>query len=290
VVVAIALAMPLLLRHAAHQTARPGALQVVAAENFWGNIAAQIGGDRVDVTSIISDPNTDPHLYESSANDAAAVAVADLVITNGLGYDEFMTKLLAGSGRADRGVVEAARVLGVSGPDANPHLWYDLPRVPQVAAAIEQSLAAQDPAHAAEYERNLQSFNRSLSETDTVIAAIQRKYHGAPVAYTESVPAYLLAAAGLQVKTPDGFARSIEAGEDPAPADSAAMQGLLTSRSIKVLLYNAQATSPVTQRLRDLARQNGIPVVGVTETLPAAASYQSWQLDQVRSLLNALGG
>jgi len=289
-VMAIVIALPLVLVHKNAQT-KAGALNIVAAENFWGNIASQIGGNRVNVTSVITDPNADPHLYESDANDASRVASADVVIVNGLGYDDFMTKLLSASTNSNRQVLTASQILGVTGADANPHLWYDIPHVPLVAAQIEQALAAKDPSRASYYEQNLTNFDNSLAPINRAIATIKSKYAGAPVAYTEPVPGYLLADAGLSVKTPEAFARAIEDGNDPSPADDATMQNLMTRRSVKVLLYNSQATSQVTQNIRDLAKQQGIPVIGVSETLPGSAgSYQSWQLGQVEALLNALGG
>jgi len=270
-------------------TTTSGQLQVVAAENFWGNIAAQIGGDHVQVTSIISDPNADPHLYETDARDAEAVAQANVVIKNGLGYDEFIDKLLASSPSSNRQVISAQQVLNVTGSDPNPHLWYDTPEVPKVAAAIEQALIAKDPAHRADYEANLQQFDSSLQPIDKVVAEIKAEYPGAPVAYTERVPGYMLANAGLDVKTPVGFASAVEDGNDPSPGDTEAMDSLMTDHGVKVLLYNAQTTSPTTENVKKLASQAGIPVIGVTETLPASQkSYQSWQLAQVTALLNAL--
>jgi zinc/manganese transport system substrate-binding protein len=266
-----------------------GVVKVVAAENFWGDIASQIGGRHVKVTSIITDPTADPHLYESNARNAAAVASADIVITNGLGYDDFMDKLLGASGSSHRTVLSAQQIMGITDEGANPHLWYDTPKVAQVAAGIEAALAAKDPADKAEFEHNLAAFDDSLKPITDAIAQIKSKYPGAPVAYTEPVPGYLLAAAGLAVKTPEGFAKSIEEGDDPSPADAAAMDNLMTSRAIKVLLYNSQATSPVTQHARDLATAADIPVIGVTETLPQAYKhYQDWQLAQVNALLKAL--
>lgn len=289
-VVAAVIALPLALTRKNNSVGKAGNLNVVAAENFWGNIASQIGGDRVNVTSIITDPSADPHLYESDANDASKVASADLVITNGLGYDDFMSKLLSASTNKNRQTLDASQILGVTGADANPHLWYDVPRVPLVAGRIEQALAAKDPANKSYYEQNLSKFNNSLQDLNDTIATIKRKYAGAPVAYTEPVPGYLIADAGLDVNTPEAFARAIEDGNDPTPTDNTTMQNLMTSKAVKVLLYNSQATSPVTQHIRDLAKQNGIPVIGVSETLPAGeSSYQTWQLDQVRSLLKALG-
>jgi zinc/manganese transport system substrate-binding protein len=290
-VVAAVIAIPLVLTRKNASTTKAGALNVVAAENFWGNIASQIGGEHVNVTSIITDPSADPHLYESDANDASKVASADLVITNGLGYDDFMSKLMSASTNSKRQVLDASQILGVTGANANPHLWYDIPRVPLVATQIEQALAAKDPANKSYYEANLSKFDNSLTQINDTIAMIRQEYAGAPVAYTEPVPGYLLADAGLDVKTPEAFARAIEDGNDPTPADNTAMQNLMTSKAVKVLLYNSQATSPVTQNIRDLAKQHGIPVIGVSETLPSNEnSYQSWQLDQLKALLTALGG
>lgn len=265
-------------------------LQVVAAENFWGDIAGQIGDGHVHVTSIITDPTADPHLYESNANNAAAVSSAKVVIVNGVGYDDFMSKLLSTSKNDGRQVLTASKILGVTGEDANPHLWYDIPRVHLVAAKIAASYEAKDPAHKADYEHNLQVFDASLEPLLNTISKIKAKYPAAPVAYTEPVPGYLLADTGLSVKTPVGFSRAIEDGSDPSPADTAAMDRLMTNKSVRVLLYNSQATSPVTQHVQDLAKRSGVPVVGVTETLPTnERTYQSWQQDQLDKILSALG-
>lgn len=276
-------------RHSSHRTS--GKIQVVAAENFWGNVAAQVGGSDVQVTSIITDPSADPHLYESDAQNAAAVGSARLVVENGLGYDDFMDKLLSAAPSSQRAVLSARKILGISSNDPNPHLWYDTPRVKEVAAAIELQLTTIDPAHQSVYQQNLARFNASLQPILDTVATIKQKYGGSPVAYTERVPGYLLDNAGLNVKTPVGFARAIEDGNDPSPADATAMDNLLTGHGVKVLLYNSQATSAVTQHVEDVARQSGIPVVGVSETLPKnEATFQQWQLDQAKALLAALGG
>lgn len=274
----------------ATKTGSSNKINVVAAENFYGSIVSQIGGDHVNVTSIITDPSADPHLYESDARDASAIASANVVVINGLGYDDFMSKLLAASPKQDRQVLTAADVLNISGADANPHVWYDVPRIHQVAEAIESALAAKDPADKATFEQNLTKFNDSLQPVLDTIAQIKSKHAGAPVAYTERVPQYLLDDAGLTIKTPPGFAKAIEDGNEPSPADTQAMQALITGRSIKVLLYNSQATSPTSQHVRDLANQANIPIIGVTETLSTnEPTYQSWQLDQSKALLKALG-
>ena len=263
-------------------------LQVVAAENFWGNIAQQLGGQYVHVTSIITDPNADPHLYESSAKDASEVTSAKVVIVNGLGYDDFMSKLLGAATVSGRQVLTAQQILGE--PDgSNQHVWYNIPRVDEVAAQITNAYVAKDPAHKTAYQHNLTTFDQSLQPLLATISQIKQTYSGTPVAYTEPVPGYMLEAAGLNVETPEGFAKSIEDGTDPSPADTSAMDALMTNNSVKVLLYNAQATSPVTEHVKTLANQAGIPVIGVTETLPASeTTYQSWMADELHELQTAL--
>jgi zinc/manganese transport system substrate-binding protein len=272
-------------------SATAGSVGVVAGENFWGNITAQIGGAHVSVKSIISDPSADPHQYESDAADADAIAHARIVIENGLGYDDFLAKLLSASPNQQRVVINAAQVLGVHGNNANPHLWYDIPRVHQVAAAIETRLATIDPADKTVFAHNLTTFDTSLAPLLTIINEIKTKYPNAPIAYTERVPGYLLADIGADIKTPPGFAQAIEDGNDPSASDTQTMYNLMSGHQIKVLLYNAQATSPVTQHVRDLATRAGIPVIGVTETVPPSEhTYQNWQLHQLQALLQALGG
>ena len=188
-------------------------------------------------------------------------------------------------------VTKVADALGVSGADANPHLWYDVPRLPQIADAIAAALSTADPAHRAAYREGASAFVASLKPLDDAIASIRATFGGTAVAYTEPVPGYLLAAAGLVNRTPQEFSTAIEEGTDPTPQAVAETDALFTGRQVKVLLYNAQASSPITDQLRQLAQQNGIPVVPVTETLtPATDSFQAWQLGQVRALTRALGG
>jgi zinc/manganese transport system substrate-binding protein len=263
-------------------------VRVVAAENFWGDIASQIGGRDVRVTSLITDPSADPHLFETDARDAATLAAAQVVIENGAGYDGWMSSLLGADGGNPR-IVNAASALHVGGGDPNPHLWYDIPRVPVVAAAIESALTKAAPQDASAFAKNLATFDASLAPLKQTIATIKQHFHHAPVAYTERVPAYLLADANLDVRTPRGFARAIEDGADPGAADTVAMRKLVTDRDIAVLLVNVQTVTPVTTQMRSLAKQHDIPVVGVSETMPAGAStYQQWQQSQLHDLLHAL--
>jgi zinc/manganese transport system substrate-binding protein len=265
-----------------------GKLDVVAAENVYGDIGSQIGGPHVAVTSLLTSPSADPHLFEPGTSSALAVAGAKVVLQNGLGYDAFMTKLEDSSPSKSRRVVTMADVLGIHGKDANPHLWYDLPRLDRIARAISGAFVRADPSHAAAYRGGLKHFERSLAGLRREVAAIRTRFHGTPVAYTEPVPGYLVAAAGLRNLAPDSFTRPIEEGTEPSPSAVAAMNELVTQHRVRVLLYNAQAVSPITARLQAAARKAGIPVVPVTETLAPQRTFQQWQLAQARALAAAL--
>jgi zinc/manganese transport system substrate-binding protein len=270
-------------------TASSQTIKLVAAENFWGDIAATIGGSHVSVTSIIANSNADPHQYESDARDGLAVAEAAIVITNGLGYDDSIARLLSSSPNSSRSQLIVADILGAHG-GANPHLWYDTPQIPKVAAAIERELAVRDPGDIKDFERNLTRFDNSLQPILITLARIRQRYSGVSVAYTERVPGYMLANAGLVVVTPPGFAQAVENGNDPNPADTAAMSKLIATRAVRAVIDNAQTTSATTEQVRASAVRAGVPVVEVTETMPAdARDYQSWQLSDARALLKALG-
>jgi zinc/manganese transport system substrate-binding protein len=274
-----------------HGTGSADRVDVVAAENFWGDIAAQIGGSHVDVTSIISDPNTDPHIYESDPQDAAEVSNAQLVIENGLGYDDFIDQILSTGGRSGRRVLSVQKVLGITGSDPNPHVWYWTARLPQVAAAIAAQLSAIDPAHSAVYAAGARRFDASLRPLLATIADIKAKYAGTKIAYTERVPGYLVDAAGLVLGTPFSFSLAIEDGNDPSPQDTETFDSDITSHVVKVLLYNSQVVDAQTTHIKQLAESAGVPIVGVSETLPPEYStFQAWQLAQDRALLKALGG
>jgi zinc/manganese transport system substrate-binding protein len=269
-------------------TGAAGKLDVVAAENTYADIAAQIGGPHVSVTSILRSPSADPHLFEPSTANGFAVATAKVVLQNGLGYDAFMTRLENASPSKDRAVVTMADVLGVHGNDANPHLWYDVPQLGRIAGATAAAFTRADPTHAAAYRRGLQRFERSLVPLQREVATIRTRFHGAPVAYTEPVPGYLVAAAGLRNLAPASFTRPIEEGTEPSASAVAAMNTLIAQRRIRALLYNAQAVSPLTAQLRAAAQNAGIPVVPVSETLPSGLAFQDWQLAQARALAAAL--
>jgi zinc/manganese transport system substrate-binding protein len=269
-------------------TGAAGKLDVVAAENVYGNIAAQIGGPHVSVTSILTSPTADPHLFEPGTSSGLAVAGAKVVLQNGLGYDAFMTRLETAAPSKSRSVVTMADVLGIRGKDANPHLWYDVPKLDRIATAISAAFAGADPPHAAAYRRGLRRFERSLEPLKREVAMIRTRFHGTPVAYTEPVPGYLVSAAGLRNLAPDSYTRPLEEGTEPSASAVATMSELVSGHRIRALLYNSQAVSPITTRLRVAAQTAGIPVVPVTETLPSGVNFQRWQLDQARALATAL--
>jgi zinc/manganese transport system substrate-binding protein len=263
-------------------------LAVLGTENFYADLLTQIGGQRVTVASLLNDPNTDPHAFESSPQDAALVADARLVIVNGLGYDAFMDKLLAVSERPDRVVIDVQALLGLA-DDVNVHIWYDPGTMPKVAAAAAAALARLDPPNAADYTSREQAYLAALKPIGDKIAQLKASYAGSPIAFTEDVAGYLTDQIGLVVKTPVGFMKAVEEGTDPAPADVASERDLFTGNLVKALLYNSQVTSPTTARIHDLAQQNGIPIVGVAETIPPSFhTYQEWQLAQLAGLERAL--
>jgi zinc/manganese transport system substrate-binding protein len=265
-----------------------GKLPVVASTNVYGDIVRQIGGAHVDLTSVLTDPNADPHLFEPGTANGLAVARARLVVENGLDYDSFMQRLERSAPSKDRRVLTIADVLDVHGSDANPHLWYDVRALPRIAAAIEQALVSVDPNQKDAYAKGLRHFIASLEPLLSAVKAIAAEHAGAAVAYTEPVPGYLIRAASLRNLAPASFTRPIEQGTEPSAAAVSAMIALAADRRINVLLYNEQAISPITARVRSAAQAAGVPVVAITETLPRGLTFQRWQLDQVEALQKAL--
>jgi zinc/manganese transport system substrate-binding protein len=263
-------------------------IAVLGTENFYADLLIQIGGSRVSAASLLNDPNADPHAFESSTQAAVLVADARLVIVNGLGYDGFMDKLLAASPNPDRVVINVQQLLGLS-DGVNAHIWYEPGTMPRVAAVVSAALGRIDPANASWFGERERLYLDSLKPVAAKIAAMKTRFGGAPIAVTEPVAGYLASAIGLQVLTPQGFQKAIEDGTDPAPADVAAESDLLTSKRVRVLLYNSQVGSPITTQIHDLAVANGIPVAGVSETIPAGeADFQNWQLAQLNALEQAL--
>ncbi|GAA2007962.1 zinc/manganese transport system substrate-binding protein [Nakamurella flavida] len=269
--------------------ASAGTVQVVASTNVWGDVAEQIGGTHVDVLSLISDPSADPHSYEANAQNQLALSKAALVVENGGGYDDFVDTMMASSG-GNATVVNAVEVAGYSGDELNEHVWYDFPTVQKVAAAIADDLAAADPAHAAEYRANATAFSGKVDALIAQEQQIKATHDGAPVAITEPVPVYMLDASGLDDLTPDAFAEAIEQETD-VPADVLQQTlALFADKKVDALVYNSQTSGPQTEAVLQAAKDNGIAVVPVTETLPAGQDYLGWMGSNLTALDTALGG
>jgi zinc/manganese transport system substrate-binding protein len=286
--VTAALAAALLAAGAgAHSTG--GQLQVVAAENFWGSIASQLGGDRVHVTSVITNPATDPHEYEPTAVDARTLAGAKLMIVNGIGYDPWAPKLLAANPVSGRVVLTVGDLVGIK-PGGNPHRWYSPSNVQQVVSAIVADYAKLDPKDAAYFARRKTVFEtKGLAAYKSEIAAIRKRYAGVPVGASESIFALLAQALGLKLVTPPSFLKAISEGTDPTAKDKAIVDSQIEKRRIKVWVFNSQNSTPDVQRLTNAARGKHIPVTTITETLtPATASFEAWQVAQLRALRAAL--
>jgi zinc/manganese transport system substrate-binding protein len=266
-----------------------GRIRVVAAENEYGNVAAQVGGPFVAVTSIESNPDTDPHTYEVNASVARSIGSAGVVIQNGLGYDSFMDGIEAASSPAGRRVIDVQKLLGRPASTPNPHLWYDPATMPAVAGALASDLAALQPAHAGYFRAAAARFDASLSPWLAALAAFRSQRRGTPVATTEPVADYMLAAAGADNLTPFSFQADIMNGVDPAPQDVTIETSLLRDRRVRVLVYNQQVTDSVTAGFVKTAERAGVPVLGVYETMPGPGyDYQSWMLAEVNDLRAAV--
>jgi zinc/manganese transport system substrate-binding protein len=263
------------------------AIPVVAAENVYGDVAQQIGGPRVQVVSILRNPDQDPHLFEASPSVARAFSAARLVIYNGVGYDPWAAKLLVVAGAAHRTVIVVAALVGRKDGD-NPHVWYDPAAVLTLAQALADDLSAADPAHRAEYQQRLARFRASMAPIEARIAALRARAAGAPVTATEPVFGYMLQALGLQVRN-QRFQLAVMNDTTPAPSDVAAFEDDLKVRRVRMLVYNAQTGDPLTEHMRGLAQASGIPVVGVSETEPPGKSYQAWMQGELDAVAWALG-
>jgi zinc/manganese transport system substrate-binding protein len=263
-------------------------VKVVAAENFYGDLATQIGGADVVVTSILSNPDDDPHLFEASPETAKALSDAKVVIVNGVDYDPWVEKLLSAHKSPGRKEIVVGALVGHKAGD-NPHLWYDPAYMKAVAKALAADLAAVDPAHKADYEQGEARFLDSLKPLDDKIAAMHKSYAGQPVTASEPVFGYQAALIGLKVHN-EKYALAIMNNAEPTPSEVAAFENDLKGRKVKAMLYNAQASEPAVAKLVQLARDNGIPVVGVSETEPQNSTYQDWMMGQLNALDKALAG
>lgn len=261
-------------------------VNVVAAENFYGDIAKQIGGGHAAVTSIMSNPDQDPHLFETSPSTARQLSAARIVIYNGAAYDPWMDKLLGASPRPGRVQIEAAPLVEKKSGD-NPHLWYLPATMPVVAKAYANALKQADPSSQADVDRQLAGFLSSLDPINAKIAAMRSKYHGVPVTATEPVFGYMADAVGLDMRNMR-LQTAVMNDTEPTASDLAAFEQDLRTRRVKVLFYNAQVSDEMTRKMLAIAKSSGVGVVSVTETEPQGMTYQTWMLHQLDALDTAL--
>jgi zinc/manganese transport system substrate-binding protein len=270
---------------AASASSKPSVIVAVGAENEYANVLSQIGGKYVKVTSILNNPNTDPHTFEASASVAELVSKAQLIVQNGVGYDGFMNTIEAASPNSSRKVIVAQDVLGLPTDTKNPHLWYDPKTMPAVAKVMAKDLEEIDPNEKTYFETNLAKFTASLQPWLNAITAFKAKYAGTKVAVTEPVADYLLQAMGAKILTPWVFQADVMNGVDPSPEDITLEDGYFTKHQAKVFCYNQQVVDALTTSVRTTALNNKVPVVGVYETMPTPGyDYQTWMEAEVASI------
>ena len=259
--------------------AAAGPVAIVAAENFYGDVAQQIGGANVKVTSILSNPDQDPHLFEASPSTARAMAGARIVIFNGIGYDPWVETLLRAAGASGREAIDVARLVHRKTGD-NPHIWYDPATMPALADRLAGDLGKLDPAHRARYRQRLAQFRESLQPIAAKVGALRKRLAGVPATATEPVFGYMFAALGMRVRNA-WFQLSVMNNTEPSASDVAAFEGDLKGHKVRLLVYNSQASDPVAQRMVQLAKEAGVPVVAVTETEPPGQNYQAWMTSEL---------
>ncbi len=275
-----------LLASASPVSAASAALTIVAAENFYGDLARQIAGPHAAVTSILSNPDQDPHLFEADAATAKALTSARVVIANGADYDPWMEKLLNASKAENRTEIVVADLVGKKSGD-NPHLWYDPANMEATAEKLAEELSKADPAHKADYDKNAKAFVAGLKPLEAKMADIKSHYAGQPVTASEPVFRYMAQALGLDMRN-EQFQTAVMNSTEPSPADVAAFEDDLKGHKVRVMLYNNQADDAAVKRLVGIAQASHVPVVGVSETEPAGKTYEVWMLDQLTALNQAL--
>ena len=263
-----------------------GSIKIVAAENFYGDIAKQIGGPNVTVTSILNNPDQDPHLFEVSPSAGRDVSAARLVIYNGIDYDPWMEKLLGAARSADRKTIVVADLVGKKIGD-NPHIWYDPATMSALAKRLSDTLSAEDPADKAGYEQRVARFEESLKPIQAKIGELRQRFAGTPVAATEPVLGYIFDALGMQVRN-QAFQLAVMNNTEPSATDIASFENDLKMHRVKLLIYNSQATDPIADRMQKIASAAGVPVVGATEIKPADESYQGWMMSELGAVERAL--
>jgi zinc/manganese transport system substrate-binding protein len=263
-------------------------LTIVAAESFWGSIATQLLGSHGRVQSVVTDPNIDPHQYVGSTSDARAFAGADIVILNGAGYDDWGRRLLEANPSLTRKVLLVGGIAAARS-GANPYLWYNPELVGRIADSLTQLYTVQDPADGKDFTSRRNALDQALQPYLVKVAEINQKYRSVPVGSTDSVFVYMAQALGLNLISPPELMQAIAQGADPPTRAVAQFQDQVAQKKIKMLVYNLQASSPVTTNLKTVATAQGIPLVGVTKTMPAdSRSFQDWQLGQLQQIETAL--
>ncbi len=264
-------------------------ISAVGAENEYANVLSQIGGRYVHVSAILDNPNTDPHSFEASPQVAREVSSAGLIVQNGVGYDSWMERIESAAPNANRKVITVQNVLGLPDSTPNPHLWYDPATMPAVARVMAADLSALAPAHKDYFQANLKKFDRSLTPWLDAIAQFKARHPGVTAATTEPVADYLLTAMGIRNLTPFRFQADIMNGVDPAPEDIALENSFFSGHKVKLFAYNQQVVDSLTGSIRQTAVQDGVPVVGVYETMPTPGyDYQSWMLAEVEAIQKAV--
>jgi zinc/manganese transport system substrate-binding protein len=263
-----------------------GAISIVAAENFYGDVAQQIAGSDATVTSILSNPDQDPHLFEASPSVARLLSAATIVVYNGVDYDPWMAKLLAASRSPSRRIIIVANLVHRKAGD-NPHIWYDPPTMPAYASALAVTLAECDPAHKQDYQQRLGTFLASLQPMEAKIADLHSRFPGTAVTATEPVFGYMATALGFAMRN-ERFQLAVMNDTEPQVSDVATFEGDLRKHAVRLLFYNSQASNAAAQRLMKLAQQSKIPIVGITETEPQGTTYQDWMMRQLDAVAQAL--
>jgi zinc/manganese transport system substrate-binding protein len=263
-------------------------IQIIAAENFWGSLAQQIGGNRVNVTSIVTDPNADPHEYEADPADAREISNARLVIVNGVGYDDWALKLISAGTNPNRTVLNVGQLVGVAN-GSNPHLWYNPAFVNATVKRIYLDLVQIDPSNASYYKQQYSTLTANLTQLDSRIGEIKQQFSGTKVAATEDIFVYLANASGLDLISPPAFMQAVAEGVDPSVQSVAEFENQLEGGNVSVLVYNEQTVTPLTQQIKQMAVSNNVTVIGVTETIqPPDTSFEVWMNSELLELQNAL--
>jgi zinc/manganese transport system substrate-binding protein len=265
-----------------------GKIKIVAAENFYGEVAKAVGGDHVDVTNILDNPNTDPHDFEPTPDVARTVSKAQMIIYNGVGYDAWMDKLInADSSSKSKSITKVADdVMGKKDGD-NEHIWYDPNTMPKLAMKIADDLGKLDPSQAQTYQKNAQTFIDSLAPLQEKVQKLKQT-SGTKIDVSEPVFDYMANALNLDIND-QKFSKAIDNGSEPSASDVAQLQSDIKDKKIKLLVYNTQNSGPTVENLVKMAKSSGVPVVKVTETEPKGKTYLQWMNDQLDQVAKALG-